>query len=105
MKKTAQVLCFNRYGIPEEVIQTESWPIDPLKPGDVWVESLFSPINPADLNTIEGRYQIRPQLPAVGGSEGVGVVSAVGSAVKDLELGATVIAPRRRGTWCSSYVA
>lgn len=38
-----------------------------------------------------GVYPVRPQLPAVGGYEGVGEVYAVGSAVKNLAPGDRVI--------------
>ena len=40
-----------------------------------------APINPSDINTIEGKYPIKPPLPAVPGNEGVGVVREVGSEV------------------------
>ncbi|KFW76189.1 hypothetical protein N336_01760, partial [Phalacrocorax carbo] len=37
-----------------------------------------APINPADINMIQGTYAILPPLPAVGGNEGVGEVLEVG---------------------------
>lgn len=40
-----------------------------------------APINPSDINTIEGKYPITPELPGVPGHEGVGVVKAVGAKV------------------------
>lgn len=40
-----------------------------------------APINPSDINQIEGKYPIKPALPAVAGNEGVGVVRGVGSQV------------------------
>ena len=40
-----------------------------------------APINPSDINTIEGKYPIKPPLPAVPGNEGVGVVREIGSEV------------------------
>jgi trans-2-enoyl-CoA reductase len=58
-----------------------------------------APINPADLNAIEGKYPVRPPLPATPGMEGAGMVVDVGSAVRSLELGATVILPHGLGTW------
>ncbi|XP_046858508.1 enoyl-[acyl-carrier-protein] reductase, mitochondrial-like [Xenia sp. Carnegie-2017] len=39
---------------------------------------LASPINPADLNVLQGLYPIEPSLPAAGGNEGVGEVLADG---------------------------
>ena len=45
--------------------------------GAVRVKWLYSPINPADKNMIEGTYPLKPSsFPATPGSEGVGVVSA-----------------------------
>ena len=46
-----------------------------------WLYSVQAPINPADINQVQGTYGIRPTLPAVPGNEGVGVVKAVGSNV------------------------
>jgi trans-2-enoyl-CoA reductase len=61
---------------------------------------LAAPINPADLNTIEGVYPIRPQLPAVPGSEGVGTVVDVGDQVSHVKVGDWVIpAMAAVGTW------
>ena len=39
---------------------------------------LAAPINPADLNVIEGKYPIRPALPGVQGVEEEGMVENVG---------------------------
>ena len=40
-----------------------------------------APINPSDINTVEGKYPLRPELPGVPGNEAVGVVQAVGPEV------------------------
>lgn len=37
-----------------------------------------APVNPSDINQVQGKYGIKPQLPAVAGNEGVGVVKMVG---------------------------
>jgi trans-2-enoyl-CoA reductase len=58
-----------------------------------------APINPADLNQIEGKYPIRFPLPATPGFEGAGVVVDLGKSVKDLTVGALVILPHDLGTW------
>jgi trans-2-enoyl-CoA reductase len=58
-----------------------------------------APINPADLNSIEGKYPIKAPLPATPGMEGAGIVIEVGSAVRDLAVGAQVILPHSFGTW------
>jgi trans-2-enoyl-CoA reductase len=60
-----------------------------LDEDEVRVKILASPINPADLNWIEGTYGTRPVLPAVPGTEAVGEV--VESRVPSLVVGTRVI--------------
>ena len=61
----------------------------PLGEGMIRVKILASPINPADLNWIEGTYGTRPVLPSVPGTEAVGEV--VESRVPSLATGTRVI--------------
>ncbi|NXM04095.1 MECR protein, partial [Tyrannus savana] len=72
-----------------------------LGDSDVHVKMLAAPINPADINMIQGRtYAILSPLPAVGGNEGVGEVLEVGSRVSALKRGDWVIpANAGLGTW------
>jgi len=59
-----------------------------------------APINPADINVIEGTYGKEPALPAIAGLEGVGTVLSVGSQVKGLAENDRVIpAGPGFGTW------
>ena len=58
-----------------------------------------APINPADLNQIEGKYPIRPEFPATPGFEGAGVVIDLGAKVTNVATGALVILPHNVGTW------
>jgi len=58
-----------------------------------------APINPADLNQMEGKYPVRPELPATPGFEGAGVVVELGANVRSLSTGALVILPHNVGTW------
>jgi len=76
-----------------------------LKPNEVLVRLEAAPINPADLNIIEGAYGTRPTLPAIAGLEGVGTIQAVGSAVKGLQVKDRVIpAQPGFGTWRTDAV-
>jgi len=68
-------------------------------PGEVRVRLLAAPINPADLNTIEGTYGEKLPLPAVPGIEGSGVVET--SASENFESGDRVIFLRRASTWAT----
>lgn len=61
----------------------------------VRIRFLASPINPSDLNQIEGTYPVRPaQFPAVGGNEGVALVEDIGKGVTGLKAGDLVIPAR-----------
>ncbi|KAI5069120.1 hypothetical protein GOP47_0015421 [Adiantum capillus-veneris] len=61
---------------------------------------LAAPINPSDINRIEGVYPIGPSPPAVGGNEGVGEVIAVAEGVQNLAVNDWVIpAKAGLGTW------
>jgi trans-2-enoyl-CoA reductase len=64
-----------------------------------------APINPADLNQIEGKYPIRAELPATPGFEGAGVVVDAGAELKGLTSGALVILPHNIGTWRDAVAA
>jgi trans-2-enoyl-CoA reductase len=72
----------------------------------VLIKMLAAPINPADLNMIQGTYGVQPKLPAIGGSEGVGIIEQVGPNVKHLKVGQHVIpAKPGLGTWRTALVA
>lgn len=68
---------------------------------------LAAPVNPADINTIQGVYAVKPQLPSIPGNEGVGEVMEVREGEKDtmLQPGDHVI-PRSSamGTWRTHLV-
>ena len=99
MKKTISAVVYETHGNPTEVlrVETQSWPKP--APDEVVVEMRAAPINPADLNAIEGKYPLRPTLPATPGFEGAGVVAELGANVKNFETGAPVILPHNLGTW------
>jgi len=66
---------------------------------------IAAPINPADINVIQGKYPINPPVPAIGGSEGCGQVIALGEEVSSLKVGDFVIpAKPGLGTWRSHGV-
>lgn len=57
-----------------------------------------APVNPADINIVEGQYGELPDLPAVIGNEGAGRVVALGPDVSGFAEG-DLVALLRRGTW------
>jgi mitochondrial enoyl-[acyl-carrier protein] reductase / trans-2-enoyl-CoA reductase len=79
-------------------VAVEDWPVAPPGRGEVTVAMLAAPVNPADLNIIEGQYGELPVLPAVVGNEGAGRVASVGEGVAGFAPG-DLVAVLRRGTW------
>src|SRR5262245_22483471 len=99
MLKSIKAVVYERHGNPTDVlqIQTQPWP----KPAadEAVVEMRAAPINPADINAIEGKYPARREVPAIPGFEGAGVVVEVGANVSTITKGALVILPQNIGTW------
>ena len=105
----AKALVFPKYGEPGEVLSLHSHSISPAHSNLLTLRFLASPINPADINQIQGVYPSRPtfattlgtpEAVAVGGNEGVAEVIAAGEKVKNVRKGDWVIqkAPGF-GTW------
>jgi NADPH:quinone reductase-like Zn-dependent oxidoreductase len=94
-------LVFKQTGKPAEVLELETDALisQTLEPGMVLVRLLAAPINPADLNLIEGTYGVKAALPATPGIEGCGVVEGSNSA--DFEVNDRVMFLRRASTWAS----
>ncbi|HET6422127.1 MAG TPA: zinc-dependent alcohol dehydrogenase family protein [Planctomycetaceae bacterium] len=67
---------FSQFGEPAAVLQVQDVPEPALAKGLVRVAMIASPVNPSDLMTIRGIYGKVPDLPAVPGYEGVGIVVA-----------------------------
>ena len=105
MKRTVRIICHHEHGIPEEVARVEAWDLPAIAPNEVLVEMKASPINPADINRLEGKYPIRSPLPAIAGNEGAGIIAQIGSDVSDLRVGQPVISLDRVGNWCEAYAA
>jgi mitochondrial enoyl-[acyl-carrier protein] reductase / trans-2-enoyl-CoA reductase len=99
MNKTISAAVYQTHGNPADVLNIETQPWPTPASDEAVVQMRAAPINPADLNQIEGKYPIRPQLPATPGFEGAGIVVDLGKSVKDLTVGALVILPHNLGTW------
>lgn len=101
LRRKSHALQFKEFGDPCKVLELVEDPVpDALGAEEVLVKILAAPVNPSDINTIQGTYGIKPQLPAKAGLEGVGEVLKVGQNVKDLELGNWVLLPGDSwGTW------
>lgn len=105
MKGTITAAVYETHGIPAEVLRVEEQPWPQAGAGEAIVKMRAAPINPADLNMIEGKYPIRAPLPAVPGMEGAGTVVEVGSKVENVKPGDQVILPHGVGTWREALAA
>lgn len=96
----ATAVVYETLGAPDQVLRLVQMDAQELKDGEVCVKMLAAPINPSDINRIEGTYPMRPTVPAVGGTEGVGVVVAVTPGVRNLKVDDWVIPSHPHlGTW------
>uniref|UniRef100_UPI001E1AFC7C enoyl-[acyl-carrier-protein] reductase, mitochondrial isoform X2 n=1 Tax=Jaculus jaculus TaxID=51337 RepID=UPI001E1AFC7C len=86
-----RALVYGNHGDPAKVVQLKNLELAAVGGSDVRVRMLAAPINPSDINMIQGNYGLLPKLPAVGGNEGVGEVIEVGSSVTGLKPGDWVI--------------
>ena len=78
-------LCSNPTGV--DALAWTELPTPEPGPGEVLIEIRAASLNFPDLLIVQGKYQFKPPLPFVPGSEYAGVVSAVGEGVKHLRIG------------------
>ncbi len=104
MSRTIKAIVYEAHGKPEEVLRLAEQELSAPGAEEVVVRLKAAPINPADLNAIEGKYPVRFELPATPGFEGAGVVEEIGSSVRDVAVGQQVILPHDLGTWREAAV-
>jgi mitochondrial enoyl-[acyl-carrier protein] reductase / trans-2-enoyl-CoA reductase len=92
------------FGKPADVLSLDERPRPRPSKGQILLEMLAAPVNPADLNVIEGRYGELPELPASIGNEGAGRVIGLGAGTNGFAIGDLVL-PLRRGTWTQFMLA
>src|SRR5213082_1393122 len=98
-KETINVAVYSAHGNPADVLRIEPQPWPQPEPDEVVVAMQAAPINPADLNAIEGKYPGKREVPAVPGFEGSGIISEVGKNISNGSVGSLVILPHDIGTW------
>ncbi|TCJ94834.1 NADPH:quinone reductase-like Zn-dependent oxidoreductase [Volucribacter psittacicida] len=95
---------FQQFGEPEQVMQfSEQQDMPKAKAGEVLVKMRLSPIHNHDLWTIRGTYGYKPELPAVAGSEAVGVIEALGEGVSHLQVGQRISVASAKGAWAEYF--
>ena len=112
--QTNRVIIYSQNGQPADVLRALTIPnlTTPPSPQTVNLRFILSPINPADVNVIEGVYPSKPQPSSfpgvegevyVGGNEGLGEVTSVGEGVKSVKRGDWVVMKDPQvGTWRSA---
>lgn len=97
-------LVYSRFGEPADVLTCETGPMPEPGPGQVRIKTTLAAIHNHDVMTVAGRYGYKPALPAIGGTEGTGVVDALGSGVTGLAVGQRVTASGT-GVWAEYFLA
>ncbi|WEW59465.1 mitochondrial 2-enoyl thioester reductase [Emydomyces testavorans] len=105
----SKALVFSKYGEPKDVLSLHSHSISPPHDTQCTVRLLTAPLNPADINQIQGVYPSKPRFTtelgtaephAVPGNEGAFEVLSTGARVQNLKKGDWVIMKRTgMGTW------
>ena len=93
------------FGDPAVVLQATDMPRPAPKAGEVRIKTILSPIHNHDLWTVRGQYGYKPELPAIGGSEAVGVIEAIGAGVPEAMIGQRVAAAGIHETWAEYFIA
>jgi trans-2-enoyl-CoA reductase len=98
-------LSFPVTGNPTEVLKLVERPLPNLEGNAVRVRMRYAPVNPADLNFIEGHYGRPSHPPAIPGHEGCGEIVAIGPLVTSLAKGDMVIPLLGAGCWSQHITA
>jgi trans-2-enoyl-CoA reductase len=97
-------LVIHQYKSSQDTLQLEEFFFLPLEKNEVRIQTLYTPIHPADLNALEGKYGLMPApLPFYPGNEGVGRVIEVGESVNSLKVGDLVYPLKHRSCWASHW--
>ncbi|GAA0394993.1 zinc-binding dehydrogenase [Brevundimonas terrae] len=93
------------FGEPAEVLALGDRPVPEPGPRQVRIKTILSPIHNHDLWTVRGQYGYKPSLPAVGGSEAVGIVDALGPDATGVTVGQRVAVAGVHESWAEYFLA
>ena len=96
---------YDHFGKPTDVLSVGDRPMPQPAANEVRIKTILSPIHNHDLLTVRGQYGYKPEMPAVGGSEALGIIDAVGDDVTDLSVGQRVACASVHETWAEYFVA
>ncbi|HSV44183.1 MAG TPA: zinc-binding dehydrogenase [Ramlibacter sp.] len=100
-----QSVVIDRFGEPADVVQPGERPLPVPGPGEARVRMLLSPIHNHDLAIVRGVYGYKPALPAVPGTEALGIVDAVGEGVRNVKLGQRVASAAAQAAWAEYFIS
>jgi NADPH2:quinone reductase len=89
---------------PPERLRLESFPSQPLAPGQVRVAIRAAGINFPDILMAAGEYQLKPELPFTPGVEAAGDVVEIDGATHGVAVGDRVIVKMRHGAYTDEAV-
>ena len=96
---------YDTFGNPADVTRLGDVPQPNPGKGEVRIRTILSPIHNHDLWTTRGSYGYKPTLPAVGGTEAVGTIEAVGEDVDAALVGKRVAVGGVQGSWAEYFIA
>ena len=96
-------LCENPIGV--DALSWQELPTPSPKAGEVLIEIKAASLNFPDLLIVQNKYQMKPLLPFVPGSEYAGVVQAVGVSVTHLKVGQHVACLSGTGGFATHTIA
>jgi NADPH:quinone reductase len=96
-------ICENPVGV--EALQWKELPTPQPRAGEVLIEIKAASLNFPDLLIVQNKYQMKPQLPFVPGSEYAGVIAAVGEGVTQLKVGQSVACLSGTGGFATHTIA
>lgn len=99
-----QALELRRHGTVKDSLFLMDKEEQELLPGQMRLQMLMAPVNPADLNVIEGKYPIPLTLPCTIGNEGIGKVIETAKNVAGIKPGQRVITIAKLGSWCEQRI-
>jgi NADPH:quinone reductase-like Zn-dependent oxidoreductase len=100
-----QSVVIDRFGEPAEVVHPDERPLPEPGPGEVRVRMLLSPIHNHDLAIVRGVYGYKPALPAVPGTEALGIVDALGEGVHGVKIGQRVATAAAQAAWADYFIS
>lgn len=97
------VVCKQLGGVENLTWETD-WPAPECGSQQVIIDVKAAGLNFPDTLIIEGKYQVKPELPFIPGAEGAGIVTEIGADVRNVKVGDEVIFIGSHGGFCERAV-